>query len=279
MTEPTPPLPVPTDRAVLEKLPGAVLVIDEIGTITLATDQAGALVGRTGAEMVGTSVLEYVDPDAAWATAAAMDFAMDGVYGEAFGGPVRISIVSAERTVAVDLWSANRLEDPDMRGLIVLLAPPTAALGIAEAVAAVGAGAPIDEVASAVAGSLAGYPCLADAAVLTAGAEGIEVLATHNVPVALVDGTAGDEPWATVLRTGERASCGPDDMPAGLRDLAGAAGYRSVWAEPAALPGTTGCDVVVAFRRYPVDPTPNELSYLHQAAATLALARLRPATR
>src|SRR5690606_24868383 len=142
------------------------------------------------------------------------------------------------------------------RGLVCLLAPPTAALGIAEAVAAAGGGAPFAEVASAVAGALSGYPVIADAAVVRVAADGVEVVATHGVPTALLDGTAGDEPWRTAAQTGTRCTFDePGQLPAALRDLAEAAGYRAVWAEPArfvAAPGTEpvasgadGVDVVV----------------------------------
>lgn len=278
MSDPAAPPAVPIERAVLEAMPGAVFVIDELGTIVVATEQAGRLVDRTRDELLGTSVLEYVDPDATWAYASAMDFAMSDVYGDAFSGPVRVSLLTAtKRVVAADLWTANRLHDPQIAGLVCLLGPQTAALGIAEAVAAAGGGAPLAEVAAAVAGALAGYPVIADSAVVTWVDDQVEVLATHGVPAALVDGTAGDEPWASARASGSRVIAnGPDAFPAALRDLAQAAGYASVWAEPSRLGDGDTTDVVIVFRRFPVDPTPNELSYVHQAAATLALARLRP---
>jgi len=281
MTEAAPAHAVPEDRSVLEALPGAVFVIDELGNVTVATEQAGALVELTGEQVVGTSVLDYVDPDATWAYAAAMDFAMSDLYRDTFSGPVRISVLTAtRRTVPVDLWTANRLDDPELRGLVCLLAPPTAALGIAEAVAAAGAGAPLSEVAAAATGALAGYPVTADAAVVRVSDTAIAVIASHGVPGTLLDGTAGDEPWRTAATTGERITCiGPDGLPPALRDLATAAGYASVWAEPVRLDGGAADDlrdVVVVFRSVAADPTSNELSYLHQAAAILALAHLRP---
>ena len=49
----------------LDTLPGAVFVIDELGTIRFANERTADMAERSVDELVGTSVLEYVDEEAA----------------------------------------------------------------------------------------------------------------------------------------------------------------------------------------------------------------------
>jgi PAS domain S-box-containing protein len=86
-------------RRVLDSMPGAVFVMDELGTITLVSERASALVGKPAGEIEGSSVLEFVDPDAAWAYATALDIALIDPYLDSFAGPVRISILTADGSV------------------------------------------------------------------------------------------------------------------------------------------------------------------------------------
>lgn len=46
-------------------MPSAVFVMDELGTISLVSERASALVGKPAGEIEGSSALEFVDPDAA----------------------------------------------------------------------------------------------------------------------------------------------------------------------------------------------------------------------
>lgn len=264
-----------TDRWLLDHIPGAVMAIDDTGLIVAASVRAAALVGAELDDFVGTSILEHVDPDAVWAYAAAMNAAIDSLYADTYGGPVRIAIQARDGSrIAADLWSSNQLGATGPQALVLLMTEETVALGIAEAVGAATLGTPYADVAATVAGALAGFPVIADAAVFESTTDGLQLVAT-STPRALVDGTAGHEPWRAVFESGERALFPTvDAVPAGLADLVAAAGYRAVWVEPVALAGTAPTGALAVFRRIAGDPTPNELANVHHATSALALARL-----
>ena len=93
----------PDERWLLDHLPGAVFAIDDTGLIVAASARAAALVSRTLDEFVGSSMLEYVDPDAVWAYAAAMTAAIDSTFEDTYGGPVRIAVSGLDgRKIAAD---------------------------------------------------------------------------------------------------------------------------------------------------------------------------------
>jgi hypothetical protein len=262
----------PDDRWLLDHLPGAVFAIDDTGLIVAGSARAAAMVGRTLDEFVGSSMLEYVDPDAVWAYAAAMTAAIDSTFEDTYGGPVRIAVSGLDgRKIAADLWSSNQLR-ADGGALVLLLTEQTVALGIAEAVALAGEGAAYADVAATAVAALGGFPVIADAAVFDS-ASGGPVLVAGNVPASLVDGTAGDGPWRRAIADGRRVlhpTLG--DLPPAIAELAGAAGYRAVWVEPIALGGGTPTGALAVFRRLAGDPTSNELANVHHAASVLALA-------
>jgi hypothetical protein len=262
----------PDERWLLDHLPGSVFAIDDTGLIVAGSARAAALVGRPLDEFVGSSMLEYVDPDAVWAYAAAMNAAIDSTFEDTYGGPVRIAVSGLDgRKIAADLWSSNQLRAGG-GALVLLLTEQTVALGIAEAVALAGEGAPYRDVATMAVGALGGFPVIADAAVFDATADG-PVLVAGNVPRSLVDGTAGDEPWRQAIADGRRVLY-PElqHLPPVIAELAGAAGYRAVWVEPVALGGATPTGALAVFRRLAGDPTSNELANVHHAASVLALA-------
>lgn len=264
-----------TDRWLLDHIPGAVMAIDDTGLIVAASVRAAALVGAELDDFVGTSILEHVDPDAVWAYAAAMTSAIDSLFADTYGGPVRIAIQARDGSrLAADLWSSNQLGTAGPRALVLLMTEETVALGVAEAVGAATLGTAYTDVAATVAGALAGFPVIADAAVFDATSDGVTLIAT-TAPRALVDGTAGIAPWTDVIESGERALFPTiDTVPAALADLVAAAGYRAVWIEPVALAGAAATGAIVIFRRIVGDPTPNELANVHHATSALALARL-----
>jgi hypothetical protein len=262
----------PDERWLLDHLPGAVFAIDDTGLIVAASARAAALVSRTLDEFVGSSMLEYVDPDAVWAYAAAMTAAIDSTFEDTYGGPVRIAVCGPDgRKVAADLWSSNQLRAGG-GALVLLLTEQTVALGVAEAVALAAQGAPFADVAAMAVGALGGFPVIADAAVFDA-VNGKPLLVSANVPASLVDGTAGDEPWRRVIADGRRALYPSlDDLPPSIAEFAGVAGYRAVWVEPVALGGGTPSGALAVFRRLAGDPTSNELANVHHVASVLALA-------
>lgn len=267
----------PTDRWVLDHLPAGALAVDETAMIVAASERAAALVGRPLETFVGSSILEYVDPDAIWAYAAAVNLALDTTSADVYGGPVRISIQGPDgNKVACDLWNSNQVGEDGPQVMVLLLCEQTVAVGVAEAAALAATGADFGDVAIMAAGALGGYPVVADAAVFVRGPDGRPEVAATKAPRSLVDGTAGDEHWTTAIEARERVLFVEEgSVPPPLGDLMAAAGYRSLWVEPIVLGDEPASGAIAIFRRFLGEPTVNELASGHSAAGVLALAQRR----
>lgn len=261
----------------LDHLPAAVLVVDEAATIVAASERAAGLVGQTLDTFIGTSILEYVDPDAIWAYAAAMNVALESTSPDVFGGPVRIAIIGRDgQRIASDLWSSNHvgLEGPQV--MVLLMCEQTVGGGVAEAAALAATGAEFAEVATMAVDALKGFPVIADAAVFVRAEDGCPELVTSQAPTSLVDGTAGSDHWTKAMATGDRVLF-PDAgaVPPPLGDFMVAAGYTSLWVEPLVIGDGEVTGAIALFRRIAGEPTANELASGHSAAAVLALAQRR----
>ena len=255
-------------RALVESLPAAAFVIDTEGTVRYATTAAAELVERAPEELVGHSVLEFVDEDTAWAYAAAV--AMAGDHPDQVMGPMRVTIVtSTGATRSADLWATNRSSDPAVQGIVCLLTAETTAVGLAEAVTALANDADFPTVTARVVRAMRGHPTVADAVLLSAGPSGFRPVAAtrEDLPAPVADG-----PWDVALSTGVRQVCDTiDELPDAVRADAAQRGFATVWAEPIGSAGTPR-GVLVLWRDHPGRPTPNELNAVHQGAAIIRLA-------
>lgn len=255
-------------RALVEALPAAAFVIDTEGTVRYASAAAAELVERAPDELVGRSVLEFVDEDTAWAYAAAV--AMAGDHPDQVMGPMRVSVVtSTGRSRAADLWATNRSNDPVVAGIVCLLTAETTAVGLADAVTALANEADFPTVASRVVRAMQGHPTVADAVLLSAGPSGFRVVASSrdDLPTPHADG-----PWDLALSTGVRQVHETIDELADVsRAEAADRGYATVWVEPIGAVGTPR-GVLVLWRDHPGRPTPNELNAVHQGASIIRLA-------
>ncbi len=261
--------------AVLDQLPAATFVIDGIGNVRWGSAPAAALVGDAAADFRGRSVLEFVTPDTAWAYASAVAMASD--YPDVMMGPLRIAYLdgSGERRDA-DLWATNCLDDPLVGGIVCLITEQTASSGMTEAVAALAAGGTPVDVAGLVCRAMRGAPVNADASVLRLRNGALTTVAASAGAPDLT-GDADDEPWATLLATGVRQLYGElDGAPAALATAAAAAdgaSVEAVWVEP--ILGTGGGPpdaALVLWRRRRGNPSPNQMTSIHGAAAVLTVA-------
>jgi len=255
--------------ALVDALPAGAFVIDTDGNVRFATRAAGALVDAEPDELVGRSVLEFVDEDTAWAYAAAV--AMAGDHPHVVMGPMRITIVGkGGRRSNADLWAMNRLEDPVIGGIVCLLTPETTAVGLAEAVNAVANDAPLTTVAARVVRAMQGHPTTAAAVLLARGPSGYRPVAEPEGALpAVLDGG----PWDRAMDTGVRQLAATvDELPADIARDARAHGFETVWVEPVGAAEAPPRGVLVLWRDHAGRPTPNELNAVHQGSAILALA-------
>jgi hypothetical protein len=255
--------------ALVESLPGAAFVIDADGAVRFATRSAAELVDRDPDDVVGRSVLEFVDEDTAWAYAAAVAMASD--YPHVVMGPLRITIVlPSGGHRSADLWALNRTDDPIVAGIVCLLTPETTAVGLAEAVNAIATKAPFATVAARVVRAMKGHPTTSEAAVLSAGASGFRAVAssTEELPSVSAEG-----PWNLAVETNARQLPATlDELPPEVAEDARRLGFSTVWIEPVGSVDPPARGVLVLWRSHPGRPTPNELNAMHQGASILALA-------
>jgi hypothetical protein len=251
----------------VESLPAAAFVIDSSGTIVFASPETAALVERDASELIGQSVLSYVDEDTAWAYAAAVAMASD--FGHVVLGPLRITLVTASgEHRSADLWATNRLDDDVLGGIVCLLTPATVAMGLSEAMVSLAGDVGFETVAGRVVRAVQGHPTTARAALLAVGPSGFTVVAASDERLPAMTGPG---PWDDVVTSGVRFLAHDlDDVPAPVATAARAAGCATVWVEP--VGGEQPRGVLVLWRSEPGRPTPNELNAVHQAAAILTIA-------
>lgn len=255
----------------LDALPAATFVIDGVGNITWGSTQAAALVGDARDDFRGRSVLEFVTPDTAWAYASAVALASD--YPDVVMGPLRIGYLdgAGERRDA-DMWASNHLDTPGINGIVCLITGETAASGMADAVSAVAAGQDPATVAELACLALRGAPVMAQTSVLAVVGDDVCTIA-HTPDAPALDGAVSHEPWRPAVTEGIRQLFGQlTDAPAPLRDL-GDGRFDAVWVEPVLGPdGPPAKALLVLWRTRPGNPSPNQLTSIHEAAAILALA-------
>ena len=266
--------PVDFSDAVLEALPAAAFVIDEVGTILYATQHTADTVGRDADELVGSSVLGWVSEETAWMYAAAVAMATD--YPDVTMGPLRIEVVRGDdgRTRAADLWATNRLDDPVIGGIVCLLSAETAAVGLGEAVTALAEDAPLDDVAGRVINAMRGAPVVTDAAFVVPSADEHEPFTSigpHDLPDAVLD--AAGPAIRVAMETGIRQLHGDlAELGEVAADVATKAGYGALWVEPVPAGIAPADGALVLWRSRPGNPSPNQLSSVYQGASILALA-------
>lgn len=263
-------------RAVMNALPAATLVIDAVGTVLSASENAAGALELQVDDLVGRSVLDFVDAETAWAYAATVAMATD--YPDVIMGPLRITVVAASGTRRnVDLWATNHLDDPAIGGIVCLVTEETSAVGIADAVSSVANGDPFGTVATHVAHAMTGHPVVADAFVVVPDEDRYRCLTPTALAADLVhvadDDAAGAEPWRAAMNSGVRVI--HEDLtrlPAVLHEAAEREGYAACWVEPVPGPTDEPAAALVLWRRRAGGPSPNQLHSIHQAAAILAVA-------
>ncbi len=257
---------------ILESLPGAALVIDGVGNVLWGTAQAAALVGDPRQSFAGRSVLEFVTPDTAWAYASAVALASD--YPEVTMGPLRIAYINGDgQRCDADLWATNRLDDPLIGGIVCLITKETAASGMADAVRALAAGQLPAAVGQLVSTALRGAPTVCEASLLTT-VDGELVTIARSAGAPDVAGRLADDACGPVMVDGIRQLYGDlTDAPDPIRSVTANTPFAAVWIEPVvdARNGTAHAALIM-WRSRPGNPSPNQLTVIHEAAAILALA-------
>jgi diguanylate cyclase (GGDEF)-like protein/PAS domain S-box-containing protein len=224
---------------VLDLSPGIVLVTDRNLTITFVNHAATDLLGYDRAEVLGRSVLDFLDTD--WNPDA---FASIATALGSEGGPrppMTFRAVAADgRRPIIEATANVQLDDPVIDGLVVYARPWTERWLLDRAFESVAAGDPIDRTMDLLV-EVAGADTLeADAAIVfdPVGSVFERVLACPSLPVELRGPASGlpapiGAAWADLLGRQDGFVVNLPDLPDELRVPAAPCGYRSLWAAPA----------------------------------------------
>ncbi len=236
-------------RRLLDASPNVVFLMAPDGEIRWVNVAVERLSGYRPAEILGTNILDHVDPD--WDP-----YAFDSI-GAALGAeglrlPILFRIRRKDGSMVICEAIANaQLHDPVLGGLCVYLRRWDERTLVDRALETLAAGAPVTatlELLVAVLGceTLEGEGAIVRRAPVPDGPPGV---VTPGLP-AVLSGVEGDGPWAAALRSGERQEVAVGDLRDELREAASSRGFGICWVWP--IPdhdggSTRGC--VVLWRR------------------------------
>ena len=270
---------------VLELSPGIVFAADADLTITYVNRAATNLLGYDRAEVVGRSVLDFLDtswnPDAFASIATALG---------SEGGPrppMTFRIITKDgRRPIVEATANIQLADPVIAGLVVYVRPWTERWLLDRAFESVAAGDPIDRTMDLLV-EVAGADTLeADASIVfdPTGDTFQRSVASASLPVELRGPIQGLDPeraaaWAQLLAAREGLAVNRSDLPTVLERDATAHGYQCLWVSPSDR-DARGAPAVwaIAWRRalhLDADETRTGMMARLATLAGLALARSR----
>ena len=270
---------------VLDLSPGIVFVADRNLSITYVNRAATDLLGYRSDELLGRSLLEFLDTD--WNPEA---FASIATALASEGGqrpPMTFRVVTKDgRRPIVEATANLQLDDPVIGGFVVYVRPWTERWLLDRAFESVAAGDPIRRTMDLLV-EVAGAETLeADASFVFDPAAGAfqQVVASAALPAELCGPTPGLDPattaaWSELLGAEDGFVVNQADLPAALRPAADALGYRSLWAAPSDR-DARGVPAVwaIAWRRelhLDADETRTGMTAHLATLAGLALARSR----
>ena len=104
--------------ALLDASPIALLVVDEVGTITFASPSAEAMTGYGVGDVVGTNIFDYLVEEAIEGIAESVGYVAENP--DVLMGPVWVGFRHADGELRVlEIMAANRYADPLLGGLVV----------------------------------------------------------------------------------------------------------------------------------------------------------------
>jgi diguanylate cyclase (GGDEF)-like protein len=265
-------------------LPLALVVFDASGNILDCNDRLLKLLFGHGEhsrsdgwrelapEVIGANVLDFLHAEDHAYAVDLLSFSVG--LPERVMGPVRLRYVTIDGSVRfTDFWVENRLDDPSVRGYVVVLTEEATQHRFAEAVALIAAGADLDEIFETVARSMAGHPMASTGVLIGERPDGsIGPLHETALDPALSGLYPGDGPGLLAGEDAVPLECAIDADVLGSRVAAAAdaAGFAGVWRHP--VPSPRGTMMLVCWRREPGPASPNQRVHLKQAVDICGLA-------
>jgi diguanylate cyclase (GGDEF)-like protein/PAS domain S-box-containing protein len=225
-------------QRVLDLSPGIVFVADATLTVTFVNRAATALLGYSQDELLGRSVLDFIDVD--WNPAA---LASIGTALGSEGGvrpPMTFRVLSKDgRRPIIEATANIQLDDPLIGGFVVYARPGTERWLSDRAFESVAAGDPIDRTLRLLVDVAGAETLEADAAFVFDPVDDAfeHVVSSAALPDTLCGPNREQAPelraaWTQLLAAEGELVVNLEDLPGAVRTEAEPLGYRSLWASP-----------------------------------------------
>jgi diguanylate cyclase (GGDEF)-like protein/PAS domain S-box-containing protein len=270
---------------VLDLSPGIVFVADRNLTVTFVNQAATDMLGYARDELLGSSVLDFLDTD--WNPEAFASIATAMASGGGPRPPMTFRVITKDgRRPIVEATANVQLDDPVIDGFVVYVRPWTERWLLDRAFESVAAGDPIDRTMDLLVEVAGADTMEADASIVFDPVDDAfeHVVACATLPAELQGPVRSLEPramaaWSDLLTARAGFVANVEELPSALRLSAESLGHRSLWASPAE-PGPDGRPGVwaIAWRRAPhldADETRTGMVAHLATLAGLALARSR----
>lgn len=236
----------------LDNSPYVAALVAADGQIKWANDAVSRIFGYDRDEIIGTNMLDYLDPE--WDSTAFESIAAAlGAEGLRLPTIFRAFTKDGTRTI-VEVWANSQLHDPVLEGMVVYVRRWDERILLDRALETLANGEPVEATMRLLLEAMACETLEADGSVLyepsTMGFEAV-VGAPDLDPILSGAATArGTAPWDRARVTGTREIVAVADLPPALAEVATAAGYNMcwVWPVPDARDGSVAA-CVVAWRR------------------------------
>ncbi len=237
-------------RGLLDELPTLTLLMAGDGEVRWASAGVERMFGRPIEEVVGTSILEYLDPT--W-DPVAFDSIGAALEAEGVRLPMLFRVLLPDGgTTICEVWASSQLHDPVLEGLVVTVRRWDERVLLDKALESLGTDEPLRATLEMLV-DVIGAETLEAAGVIHVFDNGgsSEVVAHTQLDGVLAAADGVTAPWDTARASGTSAVLQVDDLPEPLRSAAHAAGFEIVWAWPVVDPrdGTVAA-VVTAWRRH-----------------------------
>lgn len=222
-------------RRVLDLSAGIVFVTDPSLTVTFVSQAGLDLIGYTRQEIIGRSVLDFVDVD--WNPVALESVATAVASGGGQRQPMTFRARAKDGTTSIIRVTANvQLDDPIINGLVVCCEVWTEQWLLEQAYTSIASGEPAMRTLELLVEAAAVGTMEAPASFVydASGDRYASVLGNPELPAQLCGpGLAADDAsaaaWASILMPDSDAVIDVADLPRPLRSAAVAVGFRSLW--------------------------------------------------
>lgn len=256
-------------QILIDNIPLGVFVSDLAGRVHHMNRRAAAMTGYTEQNVVGRSVLEFVESEDLDFLASSLIHGAD--YAGQVMGPIRLRYRAADgSTQWTECWAYECPPEFGIDGYIVTMSTESVTDNLSNAVRDIASGEPLDRSLLSVARAVNGYPLVADGTVMTRRGERLDLVG--NWPFAerqFVDEVS--MPWHTVMTSATPLDLDVAALPEPARSRASDAGYRSIWIRPVVTQSQNLAAVFVAWRYEPGFASPNQERHLDE---TVGVARL-----